>query len=343
MTTLHLPDLTLRPITAADADDPRVIGWHTDPEGYQLMAEQPDSPDAARENVLTWADSWKRDGISYWVAERDGEPVGLGGVRRLEHDGRAYLNLYYRLAPAVRGAGLATRIASAATVLAAEKYHDLPVVARISPRNEPSLKTAQRAGMMPVGTFRSPHDPTDEPDSELWQSPVVALGVGGSYDDLLDLWCRVNASGGAVGWQGAAPREEVAAVLDGHLAADACTLVRMHAPTARTWDDPTDLGRLLGFGFVQRGTWFSKTHRATLLRVMTDPDLRRRNLGHVLMGALHGVAREQGIEICEVHYRGGTGLEGFYASLGYVETGRVAGGLRFVDGDVDDVSMARRL
>lgn len=343
MTTVRTAHLTLRPLTPADVADERILRWHTDPEGYALMAEDARTADDARESLEVWQAGWERDGVGYWIAERDELAVGIGGVRVLEHQGRRYLNLYYRLDPSARGAGLATEIGSAAVAHATEWWPDLRVVSRVAPTNEPSLRTIERAGMVALGPYRMPHDPTEAADNLLFESPVVRTGLEGSRDELIDLWCRVNADGGAVGWEGPSPRAEVAAALDAHLDSPGCTLVRLHAPTPQTWDDPQAYGELLGFGFVQRATWFSTRHRGTLYRVMTHPGRRGRNLGRLLMAALHRVAREQGIEICEIGYRGGTGLERFYRQFGYVETGRLPGGLRFSWGAEDDVSMARWL
>lgn len=343
MNTVRTKHLTLRPIADADVKNERILKWHTDAEGYELMAEQPRTRDEAVEAMQEWREAWQRDGICYWIAEHDGQPVGIGGLRTMKYQSHGHLNLYYRLDPSVRGRGFGTEIARAATEYALEWLPQLPVTSRIAPGNIPSLRTAERAGMVDLGPFRMPHDPEEEPDNILFESPTVRLGIDDAYDEVLDLWCRVNRDGGSVGWEGAAPREEVAAVLDGHLAADGSTLVRLHAPTNDTWNDASTYGPLLGFGFVQRATWFSTKHRATMLRVMTDPQLRGRNLGRLLMGSLHAVARRDGVEISEISYRGGTGLEKFYDALGYVETGRVPGGLRFSWGDVDDVAMARRL
>lgn len=343
MTSLQTKNLTLRPITDADVQDERILNWHTDAEGYELMAEQPRTRDEAVEAMQLWREGWDTDGISYWIAEHEEQPVGIGGLRTMSYQNNAHLNLYYRLAPTARGRGFGAEIACAATAYALEHFAERPVTSRISPRNEPSLRTSLRAGMVDLGPFRMPHDPVDEPDNVLFESPTVRLGVGDAYDEVLDLWCRVNADGGSVGWEGAAPRDEVATVLDRHLSAEASTLLRLHAPNEETWNDPSQVGPLLGFGFIQRATWFSTAHRATLYRVMTDPEERGRNLGRILMGALHGQARRDGVEICEISYRGGTGLEKFYEQLGYVETGRLPGGLRFSWGEVDDVAMARRL
>lgn len=343
VTTVRTAHLTLRPITDADLADERIIGWHTDPAGYELMSEAPRTRPEAIEALELWRDAWQTDGIGYWIAEHEGNPVGIGGVRAMNYQNHPHLNLYYRLDPAHWGRGFGTEIACAATAYAAEHYTAGPVVTRIAPTNLPSLRVIERAGMTDLGPFRMPQDPEDLPDNLLFESPRILLGIGDAYEEVLDVWCRVNEAGGSVGFEGAAPVGDVASVLDAHLAADDTTLVRLHAPTHDTWDDPSAVGDLLGFGFVQRPTWFSVKHRAKLLRVMTDPDLRGRNYGRILMGALHGHARRDGVEISEISYRGGTGLEKFYEQFGYAETGRVAGGLRFRWGDEDDVAMARPL
>ena len=312
------------------------------------MYERPDRDDAtAAERLRSWAQRWHSIGVGYWIAERDGLPVGIGGVDPLQHEGRDYLNLYYRLDPSAHGQGLAREIATAATAHAMEWWPDRPVVARIAPTNQPSLKVARAAGMIDLGPRRAPADPSELPAPRLLRSPLAvasAVRVGDpAYDGLLDLWCRVNDAGGAVGFERHAPREAVAAALDRHLADAHTTLVRLHAPTTHRADDAAHIGALLGFGFVVGSTHFAMRHRCSLMRVMTDPDQRSVNLGRLLMSALHVQARRGDRELVQIDYRGGTGLGAFYERCGYVETGRIPGGLRFSFGDRDDVAMTRRL
>ncbi|UIJ35387.1 GNAT family N-acetyltransferase [Allobranchiibius sp. GilTou73] len=346
--TVTTARLTLRPMSEDDACDQRVLTWHTDPRGYELMYEQP-YPDAATASarLRSWADRWSSVGVGYWIAERDGVPVGIGGIDPLTFEGRDHLNLYYRLDPSARGQGLAREIAAAGTAYAAEWWPDRPVLARIAPTNAPSVKVARAAGLLDVGARRAPQDPKDQPAPRLLRSPLARVGpvTAGdpAYDELLDLWCRVNDSGGAVGFEAHAPREAVADALERHLADAGTTLVRLHAPTSLGREDSSPTGQLLGFGFVVRPTHHAVRHRCSLMRVMTDPKQRGANLGRLLMGTLHAHARSQGCELVQIDYRGGTGLGAFYQRCGYVETGRVPGGLRFSFGDRDDVAMTRRL
>ena len=340
--------LRLRRLAAADVEDPVIVGWHTAAEGYELMNEEPYEDADAQVVLQRWVDAWDRDGYGYWVAERrsDGTPVGIGGVRRTAGPGRDCLNLYYRLAPEARGSGFAREIASAATAFAHEWLPDLPVTCRINPRNEPSLTTAARAGMVDIGPWRSDADPLTEPDSRLHRSPDVVTGLvepgTAAYDELVDLWVRVNDAGGAVGFEPGAPRAKVAAALDRNLAGGA-ELVRLVEPTLASWDDRSAYGPVVGFGFVDLPQPRNIAHRTRLYAVMVDPQRRHQNLGRLLLGSLHACARAHDREIVDLGYRGGTGLGDFYATCGYVETGRIPGGLRLSTGDRDDVTMARRL
>lgn len=49
--TVRTKSLVLRPITEADTADPRILKWHTDSEGYELMTESPRTPDEALESM----------------------------------------------------------------------------------------------------------------------------------------------------------------------------------------------------------------------------------------------------------------------------------------------------
>lgn len=101
---------------------------------------------------------------------------------------------------------------------------------------------------------------------------------------------------------------------------------------------------MLALGFWQRPANPLLHHRRKAYRVMTDPARRGRNLGRLLMAAMHRVAREGGVEIGELGVRAGLGTEEFYASLGWVECGRLPGGIRVAPGDErDDHWMWRRL
>ncbi|MFD7648449.1 GNAT family N-acetyltransferase [Streptomyces albidoflavus] len=75
----------------------------------------------------------------------------------------------------------------------------------------------------------------------------------------------------------------------------------------------------------------------TLHHVQTHPELRGRGIGGALMGYVRQVAREElGLEQLHLAARGGAGLEEFYGRLGWRESGRRPGVLRFGPGDDRD-------
>ena len=103
-------------------------------------------------------------------------------------------------------------------------------------------------------------------------------------------------------------------------------------------------GALVALGWWVAGPNPLLAHRRTAYRVMSHPERRGRNLGRLLMAAMHRVAREDGVEVVELGVRGGTGADAFYARLGYREVGRLPGGIRVAPGEHrDDIWMARRL
>jgi predicted N-acetyltransferase YhbS len=83
----------------------------------------------------------------------------------------------------------------------------------------------------------------------------------------------------------------------------------------------------------------------TLGSLQVHPGRQGTGLGRRLVAAAHDLAvAEFDAELALVQVRDGLGLDRFYARLGYVEVGRVPGGLAFEDGDrIDELTMVRRL
>ena len=141
----------------------------------------------------------------------------------------------------------------------------------------------------------------------------------------------------AVGFLPGATAEDVTPVLDAYSA-------RMGTGDTVCVSLNSPLGDLLGFGFLVGSTGPLTRHGANIERIMTDPARRGTNYGALLMAGLHRVARERGVELVTLDYRGGTGLGEFYTQYGYTEVGRVPGALRVAAGDDrDGVIMARSL
>ncbi|MEH0844832.1 GNAT family N-acetyltransferase [Micromonospora sp. CPCC 205711] len=141
--------LLLRAPTAVDLAD--VFRIHGDPRTNQFNPDGPHADvEASRELLDEWLDHWRAHGFGYWAVQSttSGEVVGFAGVRRGQWLGRPMLNLYYRFAPPHWGHGYATEAARHAVEWAAAHTPDLPVLARTTADNLPSIRTAQAAGLV---------------------------------------------------------------------------------------------------------------------------------------------------------------------------------------------------
>lgn len=322
------------------------VALHTDPRTYR---HAPDSmPDAARCEQRLAGDlrDWERRGWGQVAVERLDDDrtrrlVGWGGLRLIEDGPHAGdLNLYYRLAHDVLGQGLGRELARALVAAAIEELPDLQVLALVKPHNAAWLATARSAGLVETGFAPNSEDRADDPPSVVLRAPTYSSTTvldQALREEVLDLWVRVNDADGAVGFQPGAPRDVVAAALAVHEA----VMVdgRGHLGLLRAPD-----GALLGLGFWQREAWWGHAHILKLWRLMVDPAQRRRGTGRLLMAGMHGLAgRLPDVELLRLDYRGGRGTGDFYASLGWVETGRQPSGLRLSPTDRrDEVSMMRR-
>ncbi|MGL5930010.1 MAG: GNAT family N-acetyltransferase [Dermatophilaceae bacterium] len=329
--------LELRSPTPNDED--AWIGWHTDPSLYLHAPHSRLTADAARSFLAEVRRHWAQHGFGYWTAvcRSTGQPVGMAGVRVVDDD---VLNLGYRFDSSVHGRGLGREAARAAVAHATEWLPGRRVRAVIRPGHAPSIRTSESAGLVDIGTTRHPDDPEGEPPSRLFEAPRLVRRTTFTDDEraqVLDLWCRVNEAGGAVGFLPGAARElvdDALAAYERQMAegdAVAGLLVMPHGTVAGCAWSARVRNPLLG-----HGRW--------LYGVMTDPERRGRHLGTLLMAGMHRIARDDGIELLQLGYRSGTGVSAFYARLGYREVGRIPRAIRVGPGDDrDDVTMVRRV
>jgi RimJ/RimL family protein N-acetyltransferase len=125
---------------------------HGDPATYRYSHARPHPDLAASEEMLrSCLHAWDAHGFGYWAVTlaRDEETIlGFGGVEYRVWSEREVLNLYYRLSPSAWGQGYATELAQAAVSLARTYLPQWPVVARTRAENTPSMRTAERAGLI---------------------------------------------------------------------------------------------------------------------------------------------------------------------------------------------------
>lgn len=333
--------LVLRRPRPDDLDD--YVRLHTDPRTYRHKPAAMPSPARCEERLSHDLAAWDSEGIGYVavLARDSGRVVGWAGLRVEREYGPPHLNLYFRLGAGHHGLGYGREVARALVGWAAEHRPQLPVTAMVAPVNAASLATCRAAGLFEIGRRTHPLFPDDEPDVVLELPSVRAVTHLDAElrEELLDLWVAVNDSGGAVGFVGAAPRVEVAALLDTHeaaLARGACVLGVMRDPA----------GVLRGIGFWDHVARLPLSRTATLKRFMVDPAMQGRNLGRVLLGGLVAVARDAlpDVELLLLDYRSGTGVGHFYQSCGWTEVGRAPRALWLGGDDYrDSVELARRV
>jgi GNAT superfamily N-acetyltransferase len=156
---------------------------------------------------------------------------------------------------------------------------------------------------------------------------VTAVPVVGDAlrRELLTCWTDVSNAGGAVGFVPPVTEAEVSPVLDKLLEG-----VRSGRDLLAVL---TVDGRVAGFAAIVGSSSPLRRHWAMVLRVQVHPSRQGSGLGRVLMQGVHDIARARGWEFLSLSARGGTGVDGFYRSLGYTEFGRLPGAIRVGPGD----------
>ncbi|MGI8452096.1 MAG: GNAT family N-acetyltransferase [Streptosporangiaceae bacterium] len=148
--------------------------------------------------------------------------------------------------------------------------------------------------------------------------------------ELTDCWIAVTNAGGAAGFpfppvntQQVAPAiDKIIACLDPQ---------RSRILLARS------SGALAGWVLLNRDPNPLIAHWGTVNHLQTQPAYRNQGIGSALMQRLRRIARDEiGLEQLHLAARGGAGLEGFYARLGWRETGRWPGKLRLAPDDTRD-------
>ncbi len=149
------PRLRLRRVSMEDLD-----AFHGLEVALRAREDRPRQPpsraDSAR-YLAAFCDVWERGELGYWTILLEGQVAGFGGVRAKQWRGRQCWNLYYRVAPALWGLGIATEMAGEAIAAAWSVHPDWPILAETRPGNLPAIRVAER-----VGLVRQPPRPDDE-------------------------------------------------------------------------------------------------------------------------------------------------------------------------------------
>jgi GNAT superfamily N-acetyltransferase len=148
--------------------------------------------------------------------------------------------------------------------------------------------------------------------------------------ELTACWIGVTNAGGAAGF----PFPPVNA---SHVAPAVDTLAGRLDPQRSRILLARSSGTLAGWVVLSRDPSPLIAHWGTVNHLQTQPAHRNQGIGSALMHRLQQVARdEMGLEQLHLAARGGTGLEDFYARLGWREVGRWPGKLRLAPDDTRD-------
>jgi len=151
----------------------------------------------------------------------------------------------------------------------------------------------------------------------------------GFDSELAALWLKVTLGGGSVGFGTEVDPGDVLAVAS-RIVADAAA-GRTDVLVLRGRD-----GTLVGTVRLERGSDVVVRHRAMLKLLMVDPERQGQGLGTRLVDACLELARDLGIEQVYLSARSATGLEEYYAKIGWQGVGRFPGGVRVAAGDDHD-------
>lgn len=133
-------------------DGPAMFAVHGDPATYRYSPARPHPDLATSEEMLrSCLHDWDTYGFGYWAVtlrQEEEKIIGFGGVEYRVWRDRDVLNLYYRFTPDAWGQGYATEMAQKAVTLARTYFPQWPIVARTRAKNIPSIRTAERAGLI---------------------------------------------------------------------------------------------------------------------------------------------------------------------------------------------------
>ncbi|MFG3347239.1 GNAT family N-acetyltransferase [Streptomyces sp. NPDC048018] len=201
----------------------------------------------------------------------------------------------------------------------------------------PSLPPIPATPSIPATPATPPAIPTPLPRPALLTQVTAPDGITPTLRTrLTDCWIAVTNAGGAAGFPFPPVTEaEVAPAVD--------ALAARLAPDGHRLITATVGERLAGWVVLGHDPNPLVAHWGTVHHLQTHPDFRGHGLGGALMRELHRVAREDlGLDHLRLAARGGEGLEGFYAALGWHETGRWPAALRIAPEDLRDEVLMRR-
>ncbi len=149
---MHFDQLIFHPVTRHHLD--AGIAIHCDPETNRFNPFGAPTPERFELALRDWVAHWEAHGFGYWAVSLLQEPqhvVGFGGIMDTTIGTQMGLNLYFRLSPTAWGKGIGSAIADAGLHKAFVERQRDAVLGLVRPKNLPSRKTLEKAGLRMIG------------------------------------------------------------------------------------------------------------------------------------------------------------------------------------------------
>lgn len=257
-----------------------------------------------------------------WLAERDGQALGMVGTRPLGSD-RAWEIAKMYLAPAARGSGLAQRLIETAHAHARAAGAQRMVL-WTDTRFAAAHRFYEKCHYVRQGAVRILDDLSKSLEFR-YAKPLTGLvvemldGAAASSAErrLADILVACVADGASVSWRAPLAPEKARAFWQ-HVAAG---VAAQHRVLLAAWLE----GELAGTVQLELATEENQPHRAQLSKLLVHPEWQRRGIGRALLSRAEQAAQRLGRRLLTMGTRAGDKAEGLVRQAGWVEAGFIPG------------------
>lgn len=146
---LQTEHLIIREFVESDLEDLARILANAEVMRFSLTGKPLSKHETQKMLKLRILDHYAQHGFGLWalIEKQDNKLIGFAGLITQEIDGEELIELGYRLHPDYWGQGLATEACKAISKYAFEKLKLKKIISIIDPRNDRSIKVADRVPM----------------------------------------------------------------------------------------------------------------------------------------------------------------------------------------------------
>lgn len=281
--------------------------------------------------LRTLATFYTNAGGALWVADSDGQPVGLIAARPLETNSDWEICRVY-IHPSLHGSGLGHRLLDRAEAHAIDAGADR-LVLWSDTRFERAHRFYEKQSYVRSGPIRVLNDISNSLEFA-YAKPVAgievldAAGAASAVYRLAELLIACVEGGAGVSFLPPLARDVAQAFWRG-VVADIAAGRRI---LLAGWLD----GELVGTVTLTLATPQNQPHRADVQKLLVHPSARRNGLARALMVRLEEEAARVGRTLLTLDTRSGDKAERLYRGMGWNEIGMVPGYALTADGTFDD-------